>query len=63
MTPYYVADVLFRIVEERDKNVKMANVFYIEYLGMLNHYGALNEDQLKMWKAIQKKHKVAALQG
>jgi hypothetical protein len=42
MAPYYEADVLFRIMENRVERVKMAHVFYIEYLRLLNHYGVLD---------------------
>lgn len=44
MVPYYEADVLFRIMDKRAERVKLAHTFYIEYLRMLNHYGALEKD-------------------
>jgi len=44
MTPYYEADVLFRIMDKRHERVKMAHVFFIEYLRLLNHYGVLEKD-------------------
>lgn len=44
MAPYYEADVLFRIMDKRHERVKMAHVFYIEYLRLLNHYGVLEKD-------------------
>ena len=43
MCPYYVADTLFRIVADRHEQVRKANVFYIEYLGMLDHYELLTQ--------------------
>jgi len=50
MAPYWQADVLFRIMDNRKDRVKLAHVFYIEYLGMLNHYGVLEKDQQKRMK-------------
>ena len=44
MAPFYEADVLFRIMENRHEKVQMANVFYIEYLRLLHHYGVLEKD-------------------
>jgi hypothetical protein len=44
MAPYYEADVLFRIMDKRHERVKMAHVFFIEYLRLLNHYGVLEKD-------------------
>lgn len=44
MAPYYEADVLFRIMDKRLDRVKLAHVFYIEYLRLLNHYGVLEND-------------------
>ena len=47
MAPYYQADVLFRIMDNRAERVKLAHVFFIEYLRLLNHYGVLDEQQAK----------------
>ena len=47
MAPFYEADVLGRIMENRFEKVQMANVFYIEYLRLLNHYGVLEKEQAK----------------
>ena len=58
MAPYYEADVLFRIMDKRLDRVKLAHVFYIEYLRLLNHYGVLEKDQVKDWKRWMKRHKV-----
>ena len=44
MAPYYQADVLFRIMEDRGERVKLAQVFYIEYLRLLNHYDVLSKE-------------------
>lgn len=44
MTPYYTADVLFRLMEDRLERVKLAHVFYLEYLKLLNHYGVLEKE-------------------
>jgi hypothetical protein len=44
MAPYYQADLLYRIMEDRMERVKLSQVFYIEYLRMLDHYGVLEKD-------------------
>ena len=58
MAPYYEADVLFRIMDKRAERVKLAHVFYIEYLRLLQHYGVLEKEQVKQLKRITKKQKV-----
>ena len=58
MAPYYQADTLFRIMDQRGERVKMAHVFYLEYLKLLNHYGVLEKSQQDKLKMYQKKHKV-----
>lgn len=63
MAPYYEADVLFRIMDKRAERVKMAQVFYIEYLNMLNHYGVLSKEQSKVYRQIMKSHKVNAIRN
>ena len=45
MAPYYQADLLFRIMDNRAERVKLAHVFFIEYLRLLNHYGILDKGQ------------------
>lgn len=62
MAPFYQADLLFRIMDNRFERVKMAHVFYIEYLRLLNHYGVLDSNQSKQWKSYMNKHKVQAIQ-
>lgn len=57
MVPFYEADVLFRIMENRVDRVKLAHVFYLEYLKLLNHYGIMEKEQIKQWKLYQKKQK------
>jgi len=61
MAPYYEADLLYRIMDNRMERVKMAEVFYVEYLRMLCHYGVLDENQMKTWKLILKKQKVKVM--
>ena len=61
MAPYYQADLLFRIMDNRAERVKLAHIFYIEYLGLLNHYGVLDKGQTKQWKSYMNKHKVSSI--
>lgn len=41
MAPFYEADVLFRVMDNRMERVKLAHVFYLEYLRLMHHYGVL----------------------
>jgi len=43
MAPFYEAEVLFRIMDNRAERVKMAHTFYLEYIKLLNHYGLLEK--------------------
>ena len=58
MAPFYEADVLFRVMDKRAERVKMAHVFYLEYLRLLHHYGVLDEGQIKAWKNLITKQKI-----
>ena len=61
MAPYYQADLLFRIMDNRAERVKLAHIFYIEYLRLLNHYEVLDKGQTKQWKSYMNKHKVSTI--
>jgi len=61
MAPFYQADVLFRIMDNRAERVKLAHVFWLEYLRLLNHYGVLDKAQEQHWKFYMNKHKVSAI--
>jgi len=61
MAPFYQADVLFRIMDNRAERVKLAHVFWLEYLRLLNHYGVLDKAQEQHWKSYMNKHKVSAI--
>ena len=52
MAPYYQAMVLSRIMDQRFERVKMAKVFYMEYLKLLRHYDVLEKDQCKVLKSL-----------
>lgn len=54
MVPYYEADTLLRIMDNRKDRVKLAQTFYLEYLKLMNHYGMLDKDQKAKWKAMSK---------
>lgn len=62
MAPYYQADLLFRIMDNRAERVKLAQVFYIEYLRLLHHYEQLDKGQEKQWKSYMNKLKVTTIQ-
>jgi TAP42-like family len=44
MVPYYEADTLYRIMDNRKERVKLSQTFYLEYLKLMNHYGLLDKD-------------------
>lgn len=44
LTPYYEADVLNRIMDNRLERVKLSQTFYLEYLKLMNHYGMLEKE-------------------
>ncbi len=52
--PYYEADTLYRIMDNRVERVKLAQTFYLEYLKLMNHYEMLDKDQKIRWKAMAK---------
>lgn len=54
MVPYYEADLLYRIMDNRKDRVKLSQTFYLEYLKLMNHYGMLDKDQKTKWKAMSK---------
>jgi hypothetical protein len=54
LVPYYEADVLFRVMEDRRERVKLSQTFYLEYLKLMNHYGMLDKDQKAKWKLMSK---------
>ena len=62
MCPYYVADTLFRIGSDRHEQVRKAHVFYIEYLGMLDHYELLTKEHRAAYIVLSKKHRLNAMQ-
>lgn len=44
MTPFYQANVLLRMMENRDDNVKKGHTYYLEYLKLMNHYNLLTKE-------------------
>ena len=56
MIPYYQAEVLLRIMENRDKNVQKGHVYYLEYLKLMNHYRLLDKAQVTQWKTMYREY-------
>eukprot|EP00347_Sterkiella_histriomuscorum_P001695 403371033 len=54
LTPYYEADVLNRIMDNRLERVKLSQTFYLEYLKLMNHYGMLDKEQKDQWKMLMR---------
>jgi hypothetical protein len=48
-------------MDNRAERVKLAHVFFIEYLRLLNHYNVLDQQQAKQWKSYMNKHKINAV--
>ena len=51
LLPYYQAETLFRLMDDRKKRVQSAKQFYDEFLKLMNHYELLDEVSKKVWKA------------
>ena len=47
-------------MDNRADRVKLAHIFYLEYLRMLDHYGVLEKDQKEDWTIWMKRHKFQA---
>lgn len=58
MAPYYQAQTLFRIMDQRADRIKLAHIFYLEYMRMLDHYGVLEKQQREDWQIWMNRHKV-----
>ena len=56
MIPYYQADVLMRLMTDRDEFVKKGHTYYLEYLKLMNHYSLLDKGQIQLWKTFYKEH-------
>jgi hypothetical protein len=54
LVPYYEADTLYRIMDNRAERVKLSQTFYLEYLKLMNHYEQLDSDQKAKWKLMAK---------
>jgi hypothetical protein len=54
LVPYYEADTLYRVMDDRTVRVKLAQTFYLEYLKLMSHYGLLDKDQKAKWKLMAK---------
>jgi hypothetical protein len=52
LVPFYEADVLYRVMDNRSKRVELAQTFYLEYLKLMNHYGLLDKEQKTRLKLI-----------
>ena len=50
MIPYYQANVLMRLMEDRDTHVRKGHTYYLEYLKLMNHYALLDKAQVQQWK-------------
>ncbi len=63
MVPYYEADTLFRIMDNREERVRLAQTFFLEYLKLMNHYEMLEKDQKAKWKQLTKEAEGAEQDG
>ena len=56
MIPYYQAEILLRIMENREQNVQKGHVYYLEYLKLMNHYHLLDNAQITQWKTMNREY-------
>jgi len=56
MIPYYQANVLMRVMKDRDAMVLKGHTYYLEYLKLMNHYNLLEKHQVQQWKSMYKDH-------
>ncbi len=54
MLPYYEAETLFRMMDNREQRIKIAEIIFVEYLKLMNHYGLLEPELKHTWKVIMK---------
>ena len=45
LIPYYEAETLCRIMAQRADRLKLAQIYYIEYLKLMAHYKFLDKEQ------------------
>ena len=56
MVPYYEANVMFRVMDQRPKRVQDAHKQYLEYLKLMNHYKVLEKLQKQVFKDLLMKN-------
>lgn len=51
LVPYYQAETLFRLMDDRKKRIQSAKKFFDEFLKLMDHYELVDENSKKIWKA------------
>ena len=51
LLPYYQAETMFRLMDDRKKRIQVSKQFYDEFLKLMNHYELVSDDAKRVWKA------------
>ena len=51
LLPYYQAETMFRLMQDRKKSIQTSKKFYDEFLKLMDHYQLVDEAAKKVWKA------------
>ena len=57
MVPYLEAEVLTRIMDNREERVRQAHTYYLEYLKLMRHYNLLEKHQVAKLKSFLQRRK------
>ena len=51
LLPYYQAETMYRIMDDRKKRIQTSKTFYDEFMKLMNHYALVDEMAKNAWKA------------
>jgi len=52
LIPYLLSDVFSRIQSNKKTNLNLAKTYLDEFIKLVNHYGLVDKEQRKKWKAV-----------
>ena len=50
LLPYYQAETMYRIMEDRKKSIQISKKFYDEFMKLIDHYALMDELTKRAWK-------------
>jgi len=56
LLPCLEADVLYRLMDERELHVRQSHVYYLEFLKLMKHYNLLEPQQIKKLKDFTQRY-------